>query len=175
MPIGDDSVFSAIDDALWAALEDTASAGGANLNNWRLEQSPSGAHFGRNFRTGEIPDIGTGEPNIRDTDTPALIVTNGEALTVDDRGAARLYVGYQKEVIGLLRRSRDEGALDKKGKRFAELTWALLVFHARTTFGVADYVARDSRLVSIEFPNHVDGSGETGFTLGMTFETNLPI
>lgn len=170
MPVGDVSRFSTVDAALWAGLKETSSSQGSTFDAWRKEQSPSGAARGKDYDTGEVPEI----TQIPATSCPALFVVTPGATPQGISGPDYLEVAYPKAVVGLLRSTRVEVALDAKVKKFAELAWNLIAFHAADNFlsvTSGTNPVKQVDLGEILFPN----LQEPGFfmftiTLGFTIE-----
>lgn len=127
MTIGDDSRWAKIDRGFWDALQDTSTPQGLALRDWRIEQG--GTRGGKDFDTGEVPL----PENVKQTDTPALIIENGVTTEPTGRGQQDLKeISYPLVIIGVMRPKRDVIATDKKVKRFAELVYEILALEAGT-------------------------------------------
>lgn len=174
MPVGDVSVFSVADDALWAAFA-AAGADATTLRDWRKEQNPGGSSQGRDFTTGEIPRV----EDIRSTDCPALIVTEAGALAVDELGADFEGYAYPKSLVGLLWKDRNEVETSRKVKRFAELVHAVLVEQRATNFGslvtATPNPIRRFEIGAIEFPQFELTDSVAAFGMTLTFILDLPV
>ncbi len=174
MPVGDASVFSAADDALWAAIA-AVGANATTLRDWRKEQNPGGESEGRNFSTGELPRV----EDIRLTDCPALIVTERGALAPDEIGPDFENFAYPKAILGLVWKDRDEVATAKKVKRFAELVHAVLVEQRATCFGslvaVSPNPIRRFEIGALEFPQFEANDTVAAFGMTVLFVLDLPV
>lgn len=165
--MADDSSFSAADDGVWAALQDTTSAAGAALRAWRAEQWSQG-HWGKDFS--DTADFIPAPEEIKDTDSPALVVVTAGASTLEDVAADYRSLAYPVSVMGFLRSKRREKDTLKKLKRFGELTWNLLVDHSRTCFDVST-VSR-VRMQGLEWPD-LQRDDLFVFTIGLQLEVVL--
>ena len=167
--MSDESAFSKVDDAVWAALKDTSSVPGNALRAWRSEQHRSGS-WGKDFDTlfDTIPD----PSEIRHTDSPALVVLTAGASSKQDVQPDYQSIDYPVVVLGYLRGRRQERGVSRKLKRFAELTWAVLAHHAAQCFGVS-LVVNLARLDSIDWPDLRLEDELQFFTITITFEIAL--
>ncbi len=174
MPVGDTSVFSAADDALWAAFASLGTKA-TTLRDWRKEQNPGGESEGRNFSSGELPRV----EDIRSSECPALIVTDRGALAPDDLGPDFENFAYPKSIIGLIWKDRDEVATSKKVKRFAELVHAVLVEQRATCFGslvaVTPNPIRRFEIGAIEFPQFEANDTVAAFGMTAVFILDMPV
>lgn len=174
MAVGDDSVFSTADEALWAAFA-AAGTRATSLVTWRKEQSPSGLSAGRNYSTGEVPRI----EDIAANDCPAIVITDRGALAPDDVGADFEQFSYPKAILGLLWKSRDEVATSKKVKRFAHLVHAVLVEQRAACFSslvtATPNPIRQFEIGAIEFPQFEQTDSVAAFGMTVTFLLDLPV
>lgn len=174
MPVGDTSVFSIADDALWAAV-DAAGTRATELSDWRKEQNPGGESAGRNFSSGELPRV----EDIAAKDCPALIVTERGALAPDEIGPDFEGFAYPKSIVGLIWKDRDEVSTAKKVKRFAELLHAVLVEQRALCFGslvtATPNPIRRFEIGAIEFPQFEANETVAAFGMTVVFVLDLPV
>lgn len=167
--MADTSSFSVVDDAVWAALQDVSSTDGAALRAWRSEQYASG-HWGRDFD--QLTDKIPGPNEFKDTDSPALCVITAGASTLEDVAPDYRSVLYPVAVVGFLRSRRTEVDVQKKLKRFGELTWRLLAYHKRTCFGLSSSQVGRTALVGIQWPD-LELENLFRFQIDLAFEVVL--
>lgn len=173
MPIGDNSAFSKVDDALWAALRDGNNCQGENLVTWRKEQSTSGLHPGKDFDGIEVPQL----KDIALSDCPALVIVDRGAVSHGALGADFQTIIYPKHVVGVLRPTTREGELSAKLKKFAELTWSTIA-HWRAnnfqSFVPAPNPIQRCDFGDLVFPN-VEEPGVFLFSLTLGFHLGLSV
>lgn len=174
MSIGDTSIFTTVDAALWASLEDTTVSQGSRLDQWRREQSQTGTHRGTNFKDGEIPPV----DDWRKVDFPALLVNSGGLLEPDDPqpDGYETFL-YPVQIIGALAASRQTYSNMQKIRRFAHLVLQLLVLKQRTCFGLSATVVDEARFTGLEFLSYTEAEDTAVpiFSLGLELRVRISI
>lgn len=173
MPIGDDSVFSVADAALWSAFA-AAGTRATALRDWRKEQNPGGQSSGKDFSAGEVPQLS----ELKTTDCPALLALDRGSLGPDELGPDVEWIAYPKAIFGVLARSRAEGSVSKKVKKFAALVQAVLVEQRAVAFNglvASPNPIRRFEIGAIEFPQFEQPDTVAAFGMTVVFVLDMPV